>query len=431
MSKPRLLFFKYVLFIFVIFLTNTSFSQDKEYALSCVKSLSSPAFHGRGFVKNGDKKAAKFIENEFKKWNVQAFEENYQQKFSFNINTISKAEVSLNTKPLILGVDYLVFAASTGIKGDYKLYYPDSFVMKDFLKESHKNEVFVLDTFLYKSEDLINNYKKIIATAALNNSIGILEITDRNLVQTQRTYEFGFPFLQIKKEAWDKNAETIKINIKSKFIEDYESQNVIGFIEGEIDSFFVFGAHYDHLGRVNKDVYFPGANDNASGVATILSLAKYYHDNNIKPKYSIAFMLFSAEEAGLIGSLYYTKNPIFPLEKIKLMFNLDMVGTGIDGLSIVNGKENPKASALIQDINTKHQYFDDIRVGKGSANSDHHFFNISGVPAIFLFTRGGPQYYHDILDRSETLELNKHDELIKMFEEFMQSEINFKSEENE
>ena len=431
MSRPILTVFKFTLLILILSITKISFSQDKAYALSCVKTLSSPQFHGRGFVKNGDRKSAKFIENELKKWGVQAFDKSYQQKFNFDINTISKAEVSLNTKPLVLGVDYLVFAASTGLKGEYKLYYPDSFIMLDFLKENHKNEVFVLDTFLYKSEDLINNYNEIISTCAFNNAVGIIAITKQNLVQTQRTYEFGFPFLQIKEEAWSENTKTIKINIKSKFKENYESQNVIGFIKGEIDSFFVFGAHYDHLGRVNKNVYFPGANDNASGVATILSLAKYYHDNNIKPKYNITFILFSAEEAGLIGSLYYTKHPIFALDKIKIMFNLDMVGTGVEGLSIVNGKENPKASELIQKINTKHKYFDDIKIGKGSANSDHHFFDSSGVPAIFLFTRGGPQYYHDILDRSETLELNKHNELIKMFEEFMQSEINFKSKSNE
>jgi len=431
MLKLKLFFIRFLLLTAVVFYTNNSFSQDKAYALSCVKTLSSPEFHGRGFVKNGDKIAAKFIESELKKWNVKSFNDSYQQKFTFDINTISKAKVSLDSKDLLLGVDYLVFAASSGLKGNYKLYYPENFSKEQFLKEDHKNEVFVLDTFLYKSTDLIKNYKEIIQSSAFKNSVGIIKITDRKLVQTQRTYEFGFPFLQIKKEAWNSNAKTIKIDIKNKFKENYESQNIIGYIKGEIDSFFVFGAHYDHLGRVNKDVYFPGANDNASGTATVLSLAKYYHDNNITPKYNIAFMLFSAEEAGLIGSLYYTKNPLFPLEQIKLMFNLDMVGTGVEGLSVVNGKENPKASELIEKINKENQFFDDIRIGKGAANSDHHFFDKSGVPAVFLFTRGGPPYYHDILDRSETLEMNKLEELIKMFDIFMQSEINLKNSKDE
>lgn len=408
------------LFLFSIFFISSSlFAQDKQYALSCVKILDSPELHGRGFVKNGDKKAAKFIESELKKWDVKAFNNSYWQEFTLDINTISKAEVSTNNKDLILGLDYLVFAASSSAKGNYNLYYPKDFSITEFTKQDHKNEIFVLDTIHYKSQELIDNYRNIIGSGAFQNSVGIIEITSRKLVQTQRTYEFGFPLIQIKKESWDSTTQSVQIDIKNKLKKQYKTQNLIGYIEGEIDSFYVFGAHYDHLGRVHKDVYFPGANDNASGVSTILSLAKYYHDKKIKPKYNIAFMLFSAEEAGLIGSLYYTKNPLFPLEKIKFMFNLDMVGTGTEGLSVVNGKVEERASNLLLKLNKEENYFDDIRIGKGSANSDHHFFVASGVPAVFLFTRGGPPFYHDINDRSETLEMNKLEELIKLLDQFI------------
>lgn len=410
---------KQFLFLSLILLSILSTAQDKEYALSCVKALSSPEFHGRGFVKKGDKKAAKFIETELKKWNAKSFDNSYKQEFTLDINTISIAKVSVDNKALILGDDYLVFAASSSQKGNFKLYYPEGFSIIGFSKEDHKNEIFVLDTIHYKSPELIENYKNIIGSGALNNSAGIIEVSNRRLIQTQRTYEFGFPLIQIKQESWDSTAQSVQLNIKNKFITQYKTQNVIGYIEGEIDSFIVFTAHYDHLGRVGTDVYFPGANDNASGVSVILDIAKYYSDKKTKPKYSIAFMLFSAEEAGLIGSLYYTKNPLFPLNKIKFLFNLDMVGTGIEGLSIVNGKENIKASELISKINEDNNYFDKIIIGKGSANSDHHFFDTSGVPSVFIFTRGGPQFYHDIYDRHETLELNKHDELIKLLTQFI------------
>ena len=406
-------------FIGIFFILSSVFAQDKPYALSCVKTLSAPNFHGRGFVNNGDKKAAKFIETEFKKWGTKAFNNSYQQKFTLDINTISKGKVSIDHKALVLGKDYLVFAASSTAKGDYKLYYPDNFSVIEFTKQDHKNEIFVLDTIHNKSKELIDNYRKIIGNGAFNNSRGIIEVSGRKLTQTQRTYELGFPFIQIKEESWDSTAQTIQLDIKHKLKKQYQTQNIIGYIEGEIDSFYVFTGHYDHLGRVGQDVYFPGANDNASGVSTILSLAKYYHDSKTKPKYNIAFMLFSAEEAGLIGSLYYTKNPLFPLEKIKFLFNLDMVGTGTEGLSVVNGKENKKASDLLIKTNEEHNYFKDIRIGKGSANSDHHFFDASGVPAVFLFTRGGPQFYHDIYDRHETLEMNKLEELIKLLTQFV------------
>lgn len=405
----------------IVFFSFTANAQDKAYALSCVKTLSSPEYHGRGFVKKGDKKSAKFIQNELKKWGVKSFNKTYQQKFPIDINTISKAQVSLDGKALVLGEDYLIHAASSSLKGDYRLYYPDQFSIEKYSAEDHKNELFVLDTFNYKSPELIENYHNIIGSGVFKNAAGVIEVKIKKLMQTQRSYEFGFPLIQIKKEAWDSTAQIAQVDIKNKLIKGYKTQNVVGYIEGEIDTFMVYGAHYDHLGRVAKDVYFPGANDNASGVSTILSLAKYYHDNTIKPKYSIAFILFSAEEAGLLGSLYYTEHPSFPLSKIKFMFNLDMVGTGIKGLSIVNGKENLKASDLIEKINQEHQYFEKIFVGRRSANSDHHFFDKAGVPAVFFFTRGGPQFYHDIFDRSATLELNKHDEIIKLLIQFSNS----------
>lgn len=410
---------KYLFIIGFSLVINLVLGQDKQYALSCVETLASAKFHGRGFAQGGDKVASKFIEKELKEWNTKPFNDSYFQYFKFDINTFSKTQVNTNKKNLKLGDDYLVFAGSSSAKGTFKLYFPKHFSIEQFSKEDHKNELFILDTIHYKSEDLIKNYREIIKTAAKNNSAGIVEITSRKLIQTQRTYEFGFPFIQIKQEAWDTTTQSLQLNIKNKLKEQYQSQNVIGYIEGEIDSFIVFGAHYDHLGMVGKKTYFPGANDNASGVATVLSLAKYYHDKGIKPKYNIAFFLFSAEEAGLIGSLYYTKHPLFPLEKIKFLFNLDMVGTGIEGLSVVNGKENPKASELLIELNDEHNYFDDIRIGKGSANSDHHFFDVNGVPTVFLFTRGGPQFYHDIYDRSQTLEMNKVEELIQLLTQFV------------
>lgn len=412
------MFKPFLLFGFVFF-TFFAFSQDKNYTLECVKKLSSPEFHGRGFVKNGDKKASQFIKQELQKWNVKPFNNTFFQYFPIDVNTITKAKINIDKKALSLGEDYLVYAASSTSKGDFKLYYLEQFELNSFSKEAHKNEIFVLDTIHYKSKELIENYRNIIATCAFENAAGLVEVTSRKLVHTQRTYSLGFPYLQIKTEDWDSTAQNIQLDIKNKLLNGYITQNVIGYIEGEIDSFYVFTAHYDHLGRLSKTVYFPGANDNASGVATVLDLAKYFSEQEKKPKYNIAFMLFSAEEVGLIGSLYYNQHPLFPLSKIKFLFNLDMVGTGVEGLSVVNGKSLPKASDLLVQINEENKGFDDIRIGKEAANSDHHFFYESGVPSVFLFTRGGPPYYHDIYDRAETLELNKHDELIQLLIQFI------------
>ncbi len=410
-----------LLIISVFFLgVMLAYTQDKPYALGLVKTMSSEKFYGRGFVKKGDKISAQFIEIELKKWGVKPFGESYQQSFPIDINTITKAQFETKTHRYKLGIDYLVYAGSSSSHGETQLYIPKDFKLGTFLKTNHQDKWFLLDTIHYKSAELIENYRKIINTKAVNNCAGIIEVIPNKLLQTQRTYQIGFPYLQVKSDAWDTLAQNVKIRVQNKFIENYQTQNVIGYIQGEMDSFYVFTAHYDHLGLVGNQIYFPGANDNASGVASVIDLAKYYYLLGKKPKYSIAFMLFSAEEAGLLGSEFYSKNPLFDLKKIKFLFNLDMVGTGVEGLSVVNGLSHPKASELIQDINREDSLFTDIRIGKGSANSDHHYFDQAGVPAIFIYLRGGPQFYHDIYDRSETLELNKHDQLIRLLTQFIE-----------
>src|SRR6201999_64747 len=100
-----------------------------------------------------------------------------------------------------------------------------------------------------------------------------------------------------------KTVDEIEVSVGAKFIRNYTSQNVIGYVKGKDnpDSFIVFTAHYDHLGQMGKKVYFPGANDNASGVAMLLSLARYYSKPEHKPKCSIVFIAFGGEEVALLG----------------------------------------------------------------------------------------------------------------------------------
>ena len=135
------------------------------------------------------------------------------------------------------------------------------------------------------------------------------------------------------------------------------------------DSFFVFTAHYDHLGKIGDDCYFAGANDNASGVAVLLDMAKYYAQN--PSDYSIVFIFTTAEEIGLLGSKYAAENSLIELDKIKFLFNLDMCGTGSGGIALINGKKETKASELFEKINQDKRYFNEIRIGGESCNSDH------------------------------------------------------------
>src|SRR5690606_25921598 len=121
----------------------------------------------------------------------------------------------------------------------------------------------------------------------------------------------------------DSNDRKITVEIQPEY-RSHNARNVIGYIKGTAfpDSFIVFSAHYDHLGMMGKQALFPGANDNASGVAMMLDIMHHYKKN--PPAYSVCFMAFAGEEAGLLGSYYYTEKPLFPLGQIAMLINLDL-----------------------------------------------------------------------------------------------------------
>jgi aminopeptidase YwaD len=167
---------------------------------------------------------------------------------------------------------------------------------------------------------------------------------------------------------------------------------------------------------MGADTYFPGANDNASGVALLLSIAKYYAQN--PQKYSIGFILFAGEEAGLMGSKYYTENPMIPLKKIRFLTNTDLAGTGIDGITVVNATLFPKEFAIMNSINNSNKYLTKINARGEAANSDHYWFTKKGVPAFFFYTLGGIAAYHDVFDKASTLPLNEQADLKELIIKF-------------
>ena len=187
------------------------------------------------------------------------------------------------------------------------------------------------------------------------------------------------------------------------------------------DSFIVFSAHYDHLGRMGRGTYFPGANDNASGVSMLLNLAKHYSLEINKPKYSMVFIAFAGEEAGLAGSKYFIEHPLVDLKKIRFLINLDLVGTGDEGMMVVNATEHKREFEQLKKINEDRQYLTHIGERGKSKNSDHYYFSENGVPAFFFYTMGGIQAYHDIYDKAETLPLTKYKEVFRLIRDFADS----------
>ena len=421
-----------VFILFFNFVFSSLFSQEinktaiYKYARSVVDTMSSENMHGRGYVNEGDKIAAGYISNEFKKFGLRSFTDNYYQNFSFPINTFPSAmSVEIDSKKLIAGKDYILKGSSGGLSGTFEIIHFNSNILKSkkllrrFYKTNFSDKVVLIDksNLDLKNGDVGNLMDVFGAISA--KAKGVVFVEDK-LTAEFSTYQVSYLLMEILRSSFSGNEKSISVNIQNKFIPDHESQNIIGYVEGSVypDSFIVFSAHYDHLGQMGKDIYFPGANDNASGCAMLLNLAGYYSIPANKPKCSIAFIAFGAEEVGLLGSKYYTEHPLFPLKNIKFLLNMDIMGTGEEGITVVNGSVFKKEFNDLAKINSENKYLKDIKVRGKAAISDHYFFSENGVKAFFIYTMGGIKAYHDIYDKAETLPLNEFEDLFKLITKF-------------
>jgi hypothetical protein len=204
----------------------------------------------------------------------------------------------------------------------------------------------------------------------------------------------------------DGQAEVIEKKAKVK--------NVVAVLDGEGplgDETIVLGAHYDHLGRGGEGSLAPwtteihnGADDNASGTATLLEVAHRLATSSQKPHRRIVFIAFTGEERGLYGSAFYARHPRFPLEKTIAMFNLDMVGRLNDDKLAIYGtgtaKEfDPLVERLCKELGLKLSKHEG-----GFGPSDHSSFYAKKIPVLHFFT-GTHSDYHRPSDDTEKLNI--------------------------
>lgn len=367
------------LFAITFLFTLEGKAQDLQFGRQIVDTLTSETFWGRGYTKNGMQRAGNFLAAKFSEFKLEPMNgKDYFQAYSFSVNTFpGKMELTINDQKLIPGKDFIVAGESQGLSGS------GSFTKFDSVSFSDKNNRLIL----HLQDKLTMDVSQ--------------EVSDRTVVKVIRSTLIQQP-------------GSYQINVENKFQKKFEANNICGFVKGTLvpDSFLLITAHYDHLGGLGAETFFPGANDNASGVALLLNLARYYAKH--PQKYSIGFILFSGEEAGLVGSKYFTENPLIPLKKIRFLTNTDLAGTGIEGITVVNASEFPQEFEWLQKVNSENQLLKAVNSRGKAANSDHYFFTELGVPSFFFYTLGGIQFYHDIFDRSETLPLNEHEDLFKL-----------------
>ncbi len=403
-----------LLFLFLLW-PGLSRAQDTIWARRIIDTLASPAMEGRGYVRHGDRKAAAYLRDEFIRLGLAPLGDSYYQRFRYPVNTFPKrVSVSIDGKALVPGKDFLVAPHSAGKKGRFDILPIGGANFRGSLK-TLKKKFLLLD----KSDAGVEE------RAAMNlwitdphGAAGVIEPVDKLTWSVARN-RFRHVVLQVLRTAVPDSARTVTVRINECFRRKYRTQNVVGYLRGtaEPDSFIVFTAHYDHLGRMGRDTYFPGANDNASGVSMLLNLAAHYAE--YRPRHSMLFIAFGGEEAGLMGSEYFVKHPPVPLSGMKFLLNMDLLGTGDDGLMVVNGAVYEDLFARMYAINEERHYVKELKKRPKARNSDHYWFSENDVPSFFIYTLGGVSYYHDINDRAETLPLTDYADVFRLVRDFI------------
>ncbi len=186
-------------------------------------------------------------------------------------------------------------------------------------------------------------------------------------------------------------------------------RNVAGLWEGSDpdlkNEYILIGAHYDHLGALNDTIIFNGADDNASGTAGVMALAKAFASAEVRPKRSIVFLAWSGEEKGLFGSNYYVNtSPVFPLEQTVTYLNMDMIGR--NDTSFVNISGIHSADIFEQIIKNAQQIMNlQINTLDRVSRSDHAPFYLAEIP-VLGFNSGFHDDYHKATDTIEKIDFN-------------------------
>ena len=399
-------------------------AQDLAHYKKIVKELSSAKYQGRGYAEDGANKAGKWIAKEFTKVGA---DEVVCQPFKLNINTFpGKMEMSIDGKKMVPGVDFTLREFNPSIKGEYNLYYIDTLnydadkIFADLATPEYKGAMVVCDfMFSYKH---MADFKKLQSKECSN--VGLIYTWEAPL----KFYKAYGEVVREKPIIWVKpdfpqGAETVKVNMENEFLEGYECFNVIAKVEGKKhDSCYVFTAHYDHLGKLGKKTYYPGAHDNASGTAAIITLAAYYAEHT--PEYDMYFIAFSGEDANLRGSEWYAKHPLAPLSEIKYLFNLDMIADNNPNQYCEVSDEGMAGYALFEQINAEKGYFKTLERSELADNSDHYPFAERHVPCIFFMNEHGDafKYYHTVYDTWKNAIFTNYEPTVNLIKDFIEKQ---------
>ena len=397
-------------------------AQDLPHYKRVVKALSSARYQGRGYARDGANKAGKYLEKEYRKAGA---DEVTLQPFTIDINTFNgRMAMWADGKKLKPGVDFSMREYSPGVHGDFPVYHVDTLnfdadkMFSDLARPEYANCLVCCEFwFAYRHKDAFGRLQK----AGECTNAGLIQ-TWTSPIKFYKAYGekvVDKPIIWVTPEAIE-GVKSVRVDVDNEFLDDYALFNVIAKVEGERhDSCYVFTAHYDHLGNLGRRVFYAGANDNASGTAALVTLAAYYVRH--RPPYDMYFLSVSGEDANLRGSEFYANHPLVPLERIRYLFNLDMIGDNNPVQYCEVSDEGLRGYALFERINAEKQLFQALNRGELAANSDHYPFASRGVPCIFLENQEGDAFpfYHTIYDTWKNAVFDSYEPVFNLVTEFI------------
>ena len=424
---------------FIILILNifTLQAQDSVQVRRYLKDLCAPEMHGRGYAYKGDAVAANYIRNQFKRMQIAPFKSaDYFERYGFTVYAMEgPVSASLNGNALTMWTDFSFAPYSHSVDDEFSVIAidPQTLVepkaLKEFcLKNRKQMDKCLLYVDMSRCEDkkLKDKVGEMCRYLHVWNGeypfkglmIGVTEIPAWSFAFAKSRCDYVLCY--IKADLIKKKNNKVELLCTNE-LGFHNTQNVCAYIPGaEVpDSMVVIGAHYDHLGQMGEDIVFPGCHDNASGVATMLDMAHYFKEHPLR--YTVIFVAFSGEEAGLMGSHFFVRDSLMDFSKVKLMLNLDLLCGGDDGFMVVNSQaDNTKGFydsllALNKQMNKKKGGVKEIKSRPNAANSDHYPFAHKGMPAVFVYTLGGKTGgYHQPDDTPENASLKQYHRIVSL-----------------
>lgn len=414
-------------------------SPEKVY--SYVKTMAAPKYAGRFTGHEGYTAAAEWAAGLFRKWGLKPVEGGYLQPFPSPFTHIKSAQMTLlmegdeqTSQELEAEADFLPMLASDSGDRTAEAVFAGWGIHAPELGYDDYHAVDVSGKFVLcfrgtpdRSDDRFqkhDEHRHRMQTAKDMGAAGLIYIYPGPLANPNMDWIQDFMPALISENVFDKILKErgttsdalrkdlltykrpvsfplhskIRFKVQSEHFPGAEGYNVAGYLEGSDPQLknecLVFGAHFDHCGE-HMGMLFPGANDNASGSAVVMELARAFSQMKPKPRRSVMFVLFGAEEKGLQGSSYFVDHIPGPVTQIDGMFNFDMVGEG-DGVGCALSPEPDSMETLLKQSDEHVGILQRIRYlrGVGVRGSDYAPFYQKGIPCISFASNGPHLAYH-------------------------------------